>query len=548
MKQAEEELRRSESRYRSLFQDSPISIWEEDCSEAKAFLDGLRARGVEDLEGYFQRNPRAAEELISRTKLIDFNKATYQIYGLSSEKELRRFLVTRNEARVQAFLKALLTFIRGGREFSTEIVAADYSGRPVHLSVKGTVAAGSEKTWDRILVSEMDISALKNTEAELRASEERFRLTFANAAVGMTLASPDGRVVGANPAFCRMLGYNEAELKGMTWRDFTHPDDVPVDEAFGRSLAEGKIDHYHVEKRYLKKVGEVIWVRITVSVIKDERGAPLLRIAMAEDISEAKSLEDKLKQYSSNLEKMVEERTRQLDESHDKLIESERLATIGSMAAQVGHDLRNPLTTINTGLFYLRNVLPPDRNARIRETMGHMDDAVRHANKIIEDLLMYSRQSPIKKVRLDIGEVLRNAVTSVNIPPSVKVSLDLVAGAKVAGDKSRLIRVFQNLISNAVDAMPSGGRLGLASSVAKGWVIVEVSDNGVGMSRAQLGKIFVPLFTTKAQGLGMGLSICKRLVEAHGGEIHVTSKLGRGSTFTVRLPVAGVRPARQAKV
>jgi PAS domain S-box-containing protein len=546
-KRSEEELRRSRERYRSLFQDSPISIWEEDCSSAKTYLKQLEAKGVVDLEGHFMNNPADVKALVSRTRLVDFNKATYDIYGAASEKELRRFLVKRSVERLQAVLKALLTFYRGGREFSAQVWEKDIRGRDIYTSIKGSLAAGSEGTWDRVLVSVMDITALKVAESELRASEERFRLTFHNAAVGMTLATPEGVIVRANPAFCRMLGYSEAELTAMGWREITHQDDIPIDEEFGRLLLSGRIDHYHFEKRYLKKGGGHIWARITVSLIRDNAGKPLLSITMAEDISEAKALADQLKEYSSRLEDKVEERTRELDESHKKLLDAERLATIGTMAAQVGHDLRNPLTTINTSLFYLRSVLPLEPEGRVKETIGNMEAAIMHANRIIEDLLTYSRQSPIKKVRLDLGELIKTAADSVVIPGHIKVSLDLAPRTKVAGDRSRLIRVFQNLITNSVDAMPAGGKLTIRSSASKSWTKVVISDTGVGMSKSQMEKLFVPLYTTKAQGLGMGLPISKRLVEAHGGKISASSRLGRGSTFTVELPRPAERPNRGSR-
>ncbi len=468
-RRSEEEIRRSEERYRSLFQDSPISIWEEDCSGAQAYLKQLEAKGVADIEQHFMNNPAEVEALISRTKLIDFNKATYDIYGVASEKELRKFLVKRSDDRTHSFVKALLTFYRGGRESSAQIREKDIRGRDIFTSIKGSLAAGSEETWDRVLVSVMDITALKVAESELRASEERFRLTFHNAAVGMTLSTPEGVFVRANPAFCRMVGYSEEELTSMDWRRITYKDDIPTDEEFGRLLLSGKIDHYHFEKRYLKKGGGHIWARITVSLIRNNAGKPLLSIAMAEDISQAKALADQLKEYSSRLKDKVEERTRELDESHKKLLEAERLATIGTVAAQVGHDLRNPLTTINTSLFYLRGVLPLEPEGRVRETMDYMEAAIMHADKIIEDLLTYSRQSPIKKVRLDLNELIETATESVVIPSHIRLSLELAPGTKVAGDRSRLIRVFQNLITNSVDAMAAGGKLTIRSSASERW-------------------------------------------------------------------------------
>jgi PAS domain S-box-containing protein len=250
---------------------------------------------------------------------------------------------------------------------------------------------------------------------------------------------------------------------------------------------------------------------------------------------------NQIKEYAGQLEKKVEERSRELVDAQEKLLKAQRLATIGEVSAQVGHDLRNPLTAINTNLYYLHNVLPRKQKDKVDATLSSMQNAIFHANRIVEDLLEYSRTAALKKTRLVLNSVVTSSLNSVLIPKNVEVSVDLAEGAELDGDGTRLMRVFQNLVSNAVDAMPDGGYLTVASKVADGRATVEVSDTGAGIREENLALLFTPFFTTKSKGLGLGLAICKRLVEAHEGKIDVRSRVGEGTTISVTLPLAGAQ-------
>jgi len=204
----------------------------------------------------------------------------------------------------------------------------------------------------------------------------------------------------------------------------------------------------------------------------------------------------------------------------------------------VAHDLRNPLTAINTNLFYIKNVLPEDLGDKIEDSIRSVEGAVEHSSKIIDDLLQYSRATDLNSERLDLGSMLGQFASGLDLPPSVKLVRNLDTGAFVNGDLAKLKRVFQNLISNAVEAMPSGGTLSLSVRAEADKVVAEVADTGVGMDSTTLRQLFNPFFTTKAKGLGLGLAICQRLVEAHGGDIDVSSEEGKGTTAVVTLPRA----------
>jgi PAS domain S-box-containing protein len=267
-------------------------------------------------------------------------------------------------------------------------------------------------------------------------------------------------------------------------------------------------------------------------------GLAAVALESARLFRELEEVRNEIREYAGQLEKNVEERSRELVEAQEKLLKAQRLATIGEVSAQVGHDLRNPLTSINTNLYYLQNVLPKKQKDKVDVTLDSMQNAVIHANRIVEDLLEYSRTAALKKKKLLLNSVLTSSMSSVLIPKNVSVHLKLEDEVEIDGDSSRLLRVFQNLVSNAVDAMPDGGSLTVSSAVGPKEVIVGVADTGAGIREENLALLFTPFFTTKSKGLGLGLAICKRLVEAHGGRIEVKSKVGEGTTISVALPLA----------
>ncbi|MBS7637101.1 hypothetical protein KEJ37_07230, partial [Candidatus Bathyarchaeota archaeon] len=262
-----------------------------------------------------------------------------------------------------------------------------------------------------------------------------------------------------------------------------------------------------------------------------------ITIENAELMESLEKARRELQVYADQLEEKVEERTRELREIQDKLLRAQRLAVIGELAGMVGHDLRNPLTSIAGATYYIKRRLSKAIDGKVKEMIELIEKNIGYSNKIINDLLDYSRE-----IKLDIAEtspkaLVEEALASVEIPSNIHVVKVVRNSPRIRADFEKVKRVLVNLIRNAVDAMPKGGTL-----IIKCWkrganVEFIVSDTGVGMSGETMKKLWTPLFTTKAKGMGFGLSICKRFVEAHGGTITVESALGKGSTFTVTLPI-----------
>jgi signal transduction histidine kinase len=298
------------------------------------------------------------------------------------------------------------------------------------------------------------------------------------------------------------------------------------------------------EIKGLKRNGEIIPTEISVGTYK-KKGRIIGINVMHRDITERKNMEKKLQEYSGHLEEMVEVRTKELKGSQEMLVKSERMAAIGQLAAMVGHDLRNPLTGIKGAQYYLKTKWGSKMDGTAREMLGVIEKNVEYSDKIISELLEYSRE-----IKLDLKEttpksMLKDALTLIKVPESVQF-LELTENEpEIKIDNDKMKRVFVNIIRNALDAMPEGGRLTIKSRETNGNLEIAFSDSGVGMSKETMGKIWAPLFTTKARGIGLGLSICKRIVEAHGGRISVESATGEGTTFTVTIPVKSKSESRE---
>jgi signal transduction histidine kinase len=257
-----------------------------------------------------------------------------------------------------------------------------------------------------------------------------------------------------------------------------------------------------------------------------------------------------LQRLNEQLETRVRERTAALRDAQEELIRQEKLAVLGQLAGGVGHELRNPLGAISNAAYFL-NMVIEEPDPEIQETLEILDKEVRTSERIISSLLDFARTKPPTWRKVDINEVVQEALSRAAVPENVEVvsQLNGTLPATLA-DPDQLVQVFGNIILNAVQAMPEGGQLVVEASrdsdfgeppevSSPEWVAVSFTDTGVGISEENLGKLFEPLFTTKAKGIGLGLAITRTLVEGHGGSIEVRSEVGEGSTFTVKLPTNG---------
>ena len=266
--------------------------------------------------------------------------------------------------------------------------------------------------------------------------------------------------------------------------------------------------------------------------------APLeLFLHTASEVIEKAHLLEQLKEYAERLEEKVLERTQELKKTQERLLKSERLAVIGELASMVGHDLRNPLTGIAGATYYLKTKLRTGLDERSEEMLKAIEEGIQRSNKIIDDLLEYSREMKLKLSETDPKTILGQTLAYLKMPENIVIVDKTQTKPRTSVDAEKMRRVFLNIILNACDAMPNGGTLTIKSRKAEENVDISFSDTGIGMSNEVLTNLWSPLFTTKAKGMGFGLPISKRILEAHGGRISVESSENKGSKFTITVPI-----------
>jgi signal transduction histidine kinase len=252
--------------------------------------------------------------------------------------------------------------------------------------------------------------------------------------------------------------------------------------------------------------------------------------------------EKSLQKYAEHLEDLVEEEA-------NKLKHSERLAAIGETAGMVGHDIRNPLQTITSSVYLAKEEVKsmPEsiEKESLTESLETIENQVAYINKIVSDLQDFVKPLNPKIEENDLNTLVKDAFLSIAIPENIKVLISIEQNLpKLTVDKYFIKRVLINLIMNAIQAMPDGGTVTIEATHENGMALISVKDTGSGIPEEDKNKIFKPLFTTKSKGQGFGLSVCKRLVEAHSdGSIAFESEVGKGSKFTVKVPIKIRRPS-----
>jgi signal transduction histidine kinase len=252
---------------------------------------------------------------------------------------------------------------------------------------------------------------------------------------------------------------------------------------------------------------------------------------MAITIEHARLLE-RVTQYATELEERVRTRTAELETAQAELVRKERLAVLGQLAGGVSHELRNPLGVIKNSVYYLNMVLPDEE--RLRRHLAILNREVATATRIISGMLDFARTTRPSRATTDLNALVSESVDRLSMPESIRVQRDLAESvAPIMVDADQVQIVLDNLLSNAIQAMPDGGLLIVRTRSLGDRVQVEVEDTGIGISPEHLERIFEPLFTTKSKGIGLGLSLSERLVKANGGTIRVESTPGPGTRFVM---------------
>jgi PAS domain S-box-containing protein len=337
----------------------------------------------------------------------------------------------------------------------------------------------------------------------------------------------------------RILGLDPQEFGEVdheTFHRFVHPDDDEVMRAIVDAAIANK-EPYNFDHRIVRPDGQIRMVHEQGKVIRNEKGQPVRMVGTVQDITEQKQAEEALKEYSERLEEMVAERTTALQMAQEQLLRQEKLAVLGQLAGGVAHELRNPLGVIANAVYFL-NIVLAEADPVVIEYLDIIGSRVHEAENIVADLLNLSRVRPANREPVSLLELITEVLA--NHPPVevIKVALNLPPNlSPIFVDRQQIQQVLINLVINAYQAMPHGGELGFSAEVDQRQIHLSVSDTGCGMPPQVMARIFEPLYTTKAKGIGLGLPVSKNLVEINQGQIEVTSQEGQGSTFTITLPI-----------
>jgi PAS domain S-box-containing protein len=349
---------------------------------------------------------------------------------------------------------------------------------------------------------------------KLAESERHLRLMADSLPVLIAYVDSEQRYQFSNKTYEEWFGHTSSELTGQHIRNLLGEPAYQAIRGYVERALSGKKVSFESELPY--KWGGTRYVTATYVPDFGEHGKVRGMFALVNDITERKRMEAALLNY-------------------------ERMATIGELAAIVGHDLRNPLQGIAGATYNLKTHLGRRIDAETKEALEIIEQDIQHSNKIINDLFEYSTEIHLDLTETDAKAITKDVLAHAKIPARVRIVDSTHNQPKVMVDTDKTRRIFVNLITNAVDAMPKGGTLRIASKKTGSNLEIIFTDTGTGMAPETIDKLWSPLYTTKAKGMGLGLPIAKRLVEAHGGSISVESKLGKGSTFTVTLPIRSKR-------
>lgn len=382
---------------------------------------------------------------------------------------------------------------------------------------------------------EMQNEELIRAQAEAQTLLNQYTELYDFAPVGYCTLMRDGTIQRVNLAGERLFGMQRSKLLKRRFGNFVSPKSLAAFNDFCDQVFLSDNEKEACEVELLNGEKKSIWVYLEAIFNKGDGTC----LASLSDITERRQAEDEIRQLNASLEKRVEERTRELRDAQEQILRKEKLSVMGELAGSVGHELRNPLSVINSAAYYLK-MIQPAASEETKYNLDIIEQEVLIAEKVINNLLDFGRTIVADSEVVSVSKLISQTLNRVTVPASIKVILDVPDDlAKVSVDPLQATQIFGNLILNACQAMNApGGKLTISAVLQGNMIEVDINDNGIGISQENMQKIFDPLFTTKVRGVGLGLPLSKKLIVANGGCIKVLSEAGKGTTFTVCLPLA----------
>jgi PAS domain S-box-containing protein len=392
------------------------------------------------------------------------------------------------------------------------------------LTNTGFLRRAGEQDYYGIVATVADITAQRKAEAAVRDSEALFRTSFELAASGIAHVDLGGHFMRVNRRLTEILGYPESELIGRSVKEVSYVEDRDLTDDRCARVRAGELESARFEKRYVRKNGTVVWVNLGVALARDAEGTPQYEIAMFDDITERKQAEAAL------------------HEAHEELKRSN--SELEQFAYVASHDLQEPLRMVSSYTQLLGRRYADRFDPDAKEFMAYIVDGAARMKQLIEDLLAYSRvgtkgkdfkpvemEKPLRRAIGNLKAAIEESGASVTYDPMPTITADEV----------QVAQLFQNLMGNALKfRSASVPRIHVTSRDLDDAYEFEVRDNGIGIEPQYFERIFMVFqrLHNKGEypGTGIGLAICKKVVERHGGHIRVQSKLGEGSAFIFTLP------------
>lgn len=497
-KKMEFALMESETMYRTLVENAQEGIWTINNEDLTAYVNPHMA----EMLGYAENEIKGKKIGVFTDKDTDLAEHNLEGYKLCNHGPIEFVFIRKDGKRI--YTNATVSPIRDDK--------GTYRGAFALIS---------------------DVTERKKMEQMLEEKIGILEAVTKSIGAGLTVISKDYHIVWINN-YLKKLGFTTDKLCYSTFNTLeTTCPDCGVKKVFeGASL-----DAHEYFNTELAQKGLPPWYELIVSPIKDSDGNVTAALELTLNITEKKLLQQQLAEYSQYLEEMVEQKTAQLYDAQKQLVKSERLAAIGQAAAMVGHDLRNPLTGISGAAYYLKMKIGSNAEPKLIQMLDLIEKDIQYSNKIINDLLDYSREIKLELSETTPKAIISESISLVQVPETIEIADSTQTTPRIKMDIAKMKRVFANFIKNAIEAMPQGGKLTILSQTSDNEVEFKFVDSGTGMTKETLDKIWTPFFTTKAKGMGLGLAICRRLIDAHQGKVSVESIVDQGTTVTITFPI-----------
>jgi PAS domain S-box-containing protein len=400
-----------------------------------------------------------------------------------------------------------------------------------------------------------EIAERKEVEKQLRQSKEEWERTFDAIVDPVLIVNVHQKIIKANKSMADKLGISPSEAEGLVCYNVVHGTDEPPPVCpHSELLIDGKP---HSTEIYENRLGG--YFIVSVSPLFTPHGEVYGSVHYARDITKRKLAEESVQKMNEELEQKIQERTKQLLDMQEELVRKEKLAILGQLSGSVGHELRNPMGVMNNAVYLLKMILT-DADDAVIEYLDIIKQEIDNAERIITDLLDFTRTQAPQKSAVTVNELILGSLERCASHENVAIQMDMTDKLPpLSIDPFQMRQVFQNLISNAIQAMPAGGLLRISTRQVsshkshppspnqnpevfcfkKDLIEISFEDTGGGISPENMKKLFHPLFTTKTKGIGLGLTVCRNLIEANGGTIEVESELGIGTRFIILLPLEG---------